>query len=110
MQPVGACFGVALGWGVVVRPWRLPSTSSAKAKQHTEYPRQHAAVVDNAHRTAVSSMSTRLGDSKLIEGYEKKRTGPSFGFSVEYVGFAEMHIRTLGLVGGTGHSASPLLP
>ena len=55
-------------------------------------------------------MSTRLGDSKLIEGYEKKRTGPSFGFSVEYVGFAEMHIRTLGLVGGTGHPASPLLP
>ena len=84
---------------------RLP-----RQKQHTENPRQPAAVVDNAHRTAVSSMSTRLGDSKLIEGYEKKRTGPSFGFSVEYVGFAEMHIRTLGLVGGTGHPASPLLP
>ena len=26
-------------------------------KQHTEHPRQHAPVVDNAHRTAVSSMS-----------------------------------------------------
>ena len=60
--------------------WPLPAK-----KQHTEHPRQHVAVVDNVHCTAVSSMSTRLGDSMLIEGNEKKPTGPSFGFSVEYV-------------------------
>ena len=37
------------------RARRLPLTSAAK-KHNTEHPRQQAAVVDNAHRTAVLSM------------------------------------------------------
>ena len=52
-----------------------------------------------------------LGDSKLIEGYEKKPTGPSLGLSVEYVSLAKRtYLRKLGVVGGTcHHPASPLL-
>ena len=43
-------------------------------------------------------MSTRLGDSKLIEGYEKKPTGPSLGFSVEYVSLRKRTCASLALL------------
>ena len=71
-----------------VRGRRLQGTSAVK--QTPQHPRQHAAVVlqfvaDKTHRTVVSSMLKRFGDSKLIEGYNKKPTGPSLSLSVEYV-------------------------
>ena len=61
MQPVGAWFGVAFGWGVRIGPRQQPDTSAAKTKQYMDHPRQHSAVLDNAHRTAVSSISTHVG-------------------------------------------------
>ena len=97
-----------------VRARRLQGT--AAAKKNAQHPRQHAVVVlqfvvDNTHSTALSSMLKGLVDSKLIEGYEKKPTGTSFGLSVEYVGLEKRtYLRKLGVVGGIcHHPASPLL-
>ena len=81
------------------------------------HPRPHAVVtlrfvVDNTHRTALSSMLKGLGDSNIIEGDEKKPTGPSLGLTAEYVSLEKRaYLRKLGVVGDTClHPASPLSP
>ena len=64
IDATGARYAVVCAWGVLCNVRVLPQILEhddyqvllRQKRQHTEHPRQHAAVVDNAHRATVSSM------------------------------------------------------